>query len=169
MEVAHLPRASSPRDDMQRERAAALLQMTLDRRHLPGFVPGEPSGLAGMVAASDLAPRFLEELARVYAVRRWSREAFLRAYAGGALEGWRPGQRVAVAPGEIRITASSCPLAAEAEIDPRTCQMCRAFQREVALRAVPEAIDVWFDETITHGDAACAMTIRVRDRKGASS
>lgn len=153
-----------PGEIRQRERAGMLLQMELDRRHLPDFLPGEPSRLAASTTAAELAPGFIEKLARLYRVRRWGRDAFMRAYVRGALEGWRPGQRVEERPDLIRVVSYSCPLAAEAELDPRACQMCRAFHGEVAQRTMGSDVrDVRFDRILTRGDATCTMTVSLRE------
>ena len=127
-------------------------------RHLPDFLPGEPSGMAGIATAAQLAPAFLDDLAALYRVRRWTAEAFVRAYVEGALSAWQPGLRVERSAGGLRVISPICPIAAEAVMDPRACQLCRAFQAEVAQRAAGATLE--HDELIAHGDAACVMDAR---------
>lgn len=152
-------------DVRRRERAGAMLQVALDQRHLPDFLPGEPSGMAAAATATRLVPPFLEDLAALYRVRRWTPEEFVRAYVEGALSAWQPGLRVEKDGASLRIASPICPIAAEAEVDPRACQMCRAFHAEVA--RVAAGADLHHEELITHGDAACVMAVRFpRELKG---
>jgi len=136
-----------------------MLQMALDHRHLPDFLPGEPSGVAGGATAGRLVPPFLADLAALYRVRRWTPEEFVRAYVEGALSAWQPGLRVERGRGRLRVVAPVCPIAAEAELDPRACQMCRAFHAEAARRAA--GAETEHSGLITRGDAACVMDVRL--------
>lgn len=141
-----------------RERAGALLQKALDFRHLPDFLPGEPSGMAGASAATAIAPLLLDDLAALYRVRRWTPEEFVRAYVEGALAAWQPGLQVERRPSGLRLVSPVCPIAAEADLDPRACRMCQALQAEAARRAA--GADAEHAELITRGDAACVTDVR---------
>lgn len=145
---------------VRRERAGALMQLAMDLRHLPDFLPGEPSGIAAASAASQLAPIVLEELAALYDVRTWTTDEFVRAYVEGALSAWKPGTRVERSSSALRIISPVCPVGAEVELDPRTCQMCRALHAEVAKRAIGASVE--YGDLISRGEAACITVVKLR-------
>lgn len=145
---------------LRRERAGALMQLAMDLRHLPDFLPGEPSGIAAASVASQLAPIVVDELAALYDVRTWTPDEFVRAYVEGALSAWKPGTRVERSSSALRIISPVCPVGAEVELDARTCQMCRALHAEVARRAIGATVE--FEELISRGEAACTTTVKLR-------
>lgn len=143
----------------RRARAGALLQMALDQRHLPEFLPGEPSGMAGVATAARLVRPFLEDLAALYGVRRWTPEEFVRAYVDGALASWQPGLQAERSGSRLRLVSPICPIAGEAELDPRACQLCRAFQAEAARLAAGATLH--HEDLITRGEGACVMEVQL--------
>lgn len=151
-------------DAWKRAVAGFLVHASLAGRRLPPFVPGEPRGLAALRVASYEAPGFLENLADVYGVKEWTLDEYERVFLRGALEGWRPGSVVKEEPGRLRIVASLCPLAAEAEADPRVCQTCRAFQEQVTRLALPGQVErVRHASLITRGEGACVTEVDLKE------
>ena len=150
----------------ERNRLGALVQAALDGRHLPRFFFGEPAGLAGATAANQTAGPFLEALARQQGVRRWDHKAYERVVLRGALAAWRPGTNVTRTPDGWRVVSPVCPLAGEAELDPRACQYCQAFQNHVAQSALDDpGAEVRFEHLIVRGDAACVATVKTTEKR----
>ena len=144
--------------------AGFLVHASLAGRRLPPFVPGEPRGLAALRVASHEAPAFLENLEDVYGVKEWTLDEYERVFLRGALEGWRPGSAVKEEPGRLRVVSGTCPLAAEADADPRVCQACRAFQEQVTRLALPGQVErVRHTSLITSGDGVCVTEIELKD------
>lgn len=139
--------------------AARLLGRILGGRYLGPYLPGEPSGLVATMAARRLAPGFVDQLARIYGVREWDFDAFRRAFVEGALLAWQGASVVEEYEDGVRVVSSTCPILPLAGSDPRACQMCRAFQAEVAREALGEAFqEVDWESTILQGAPECRRT-----------
>lgn len=136
------------REQDRREQAGKIYQQHLDQWIL---TRGDPR----------VADAFVEELERLYRVRRWDEAAFDRAVVDGALRGWRPGSEAIPRASALRIVATSCPLGSVIDVDEDACGLCRSFQRHVVERTLPGGA-VEFDELISKGASACETEVRAR-------
>lgn len=132
-------------------------------RALPPYMPLEPNHLAATVAARREAPEFLDTLAAIYDVRRWTDAQFYRAYFEGALPAARPGTVVRKTSSGLRILSPGCPIASEVERDARNCQFCQHFQSEIIHDALLGRVEgVEFEQLAVKGDGVCEMHVRLR-------
>lgn len=151
------------REAWLRATGALVLHAHLAGRALPerlGDVPARM--LVDRLARMD-AKAVLATLQDVYGIERWDMESFDRAFIEGALGGWRPGSLVQHAPGKLRVVSTTCPIGAEAEKDPRICEVCQAFQKHTAyLALVGQVEDVRIPRRMSQGESACELRITFR-------
>lgn len=149
--------------ERERDRTAArVLRSYLDGRHLPPYVPGEPSGMAALVTAAQTAPAILDALADIYEVGRWDEETFERVVLGRAFRAWHHEIDLHREPERIVMESKDCPVLDEVRRDARVCQMCQAVQSHLAARASGGHVDeVRFRETMLSGPA-CRVAVHLR-------
>lgn len=142
-------------DDAARRRLASFL--------LDGHLRGRllPPGLKAVdKAAAEAAADFLEALAVLYGVEGWNEESYRAAYLDGAISGWQPGTRVVPRPSGVRTVSPSCPIASEADVDPRVCELCQAFRAAATRLALGERVEgIRMEGLIRRGDAACVTEL----------
>lgn len=132
-------------------------------RSLPPYLPLEPSRLAASFAAQREAPEFLDTLADLYGVDRWTFHQLSRAFFRGAIATARPGTLVRETASGLRVLSPGCPIASEVERDPRVCQFCQSFHAETIRAALPGRVEtVEFDQLTAKGDGVCEMHVRLR-------
>lgn len=149
---------TGPDDELREAIGGTLLHAYVAGRHqLPGEEMDE--------AARHLSREFLDSLAEVHRVRRWTYPSFRRAYVS-AVRKWKPGTVVLEGPDRLRLVSPVCPIGADAALDPRACEFCRLFQEQAARRALGAQVeDVRFGDLIARGDATCVVDVVLRGRK----
>lgn len=142
--------------------AGITLRAHLVGRALPEELPADERHVAQFVESVGAGAEFLHDLAELYGHERWSLSQVEHELVLGAMAALRPGTVVRRGPDGLRVISPGCPLAAEVERDPRTCQFCRAFHVQVVRTALPgEVVDVRFDQ-LAHRDGVCEMDIRLK-------
>ncbi|GEM_PF-6920471 len=140
-----------------------VITSALDGRHLPPYVPLEPSGAGASEGAARIVPVALDALREAHGVRAWTPETFETAFLP-ALRAWHGALEVEREGATLRTLAAACPVAAQAAMDARVCQMCRAFHAFAAQEAYGLRLrGVTFPRLVTRGDAACEMRLAIAD------
>lgn len=138
----------------------AVLTSALDGRHLPWFVPLEPSGVGAAIATAEVVATALEAIAEAHGVESWNPDRFERVLLQQALRAWHGDLEVEHRANVLVVRSRSCPLLAKAARDARVCQTCRAFHVMAAQEAFgPRLLELTFPKLITQGADRCEAHI----------
>lgn len=153
------PAISDPQARQKFDRA--ILQSALDGRHLPPYVPLEPSDVGAGVAAAEVVPIVLEAIQEAHGVDAWDAESFERVFLGEAMRAWRGGDlEVEHRPDILVARSGACPIREQSARDARVCQTCRALHTMAAQEAYRWRLHgLTFPRLLTRGDDACEMRV----------
>lgn len=149
-----------PSAEERRRFDRTILQSALDGRHLPPYVPLEPSDVGAGVAAAEVVPIVLEAIQEAHGIDEWSPETFERIFLGEAMRAWHGDLEIEHRPNTLVTRTTTCPVLAQADRDARVCQMCRALHAMAAQEAYKWRLHgLTFTRLITRGEGMCEMHV----------